>query len=335
MTSNDRLTRAREAMPSRLHPGTSMGRDELSALVREWITKHDARGRLSAFDANHLGKLERGSVRRPSKAVRGALCAILDRSEAELGFSPGSEAQRVSQAISGRSHTDVASLKAVAGVLASVRRLEDVTGPAEVLPTVLSQTSLAERLADEAQGKVRKRAVSLLANLENYLGWLTLSLDHFSDSRRHLERAAFLAVEADDPMRLSTALSFSAYRNVRRGNLTAAASQTEAAARDERTNVSIRAYLNYQRAEILAMNGERNDALSALTLADSFMQVRPAGQWGQEWYFMANRALALSALGEGREASRVAGDAISLMPSNLSNQPLRVRQTARRVQDLL
>jgi hypothetical protein len=61
-SANTRLSLAREAMPSRLHPGTAMGRDELAGLVREWITANDPQGRLSAFDSNHLGKLERGLV---------------------------------------------------------------------------------------------------------------------------------------------------------------------------------------------------------------------------------------------------------------------------------
>lgn len=72
---NHRLRSAREHTPSRRVPGTHMSRDEVADAVVQWIAQHDL-GREVAFDAGHLGKLERGSVHRPRDHYVAALCAV-------------------------------------------------------------------------------------------------------------------------------------------------------------------------------------------------------------------------------------------------------------------
>lgn len=336
MTSaNDRLRRAREAMSSPVSPGVPMTRDELAAAVRTWLTQHDDAGREYAFDAHHLGRLERGAVRRPHKRLREALTAVLQRTEHELGFTPNADGERPAEEVSGLERTD--AVRAVSDVLAALRRQEDALGAYDVLPAALQQLTIAERIADTATYDTRKRSVSLVANVENYCGWLALSLDKWAESRTHLDRAALLAVEADDPMRLSSALSFSAYRAVRRFKYTEAASLTEAAQRDERCNPGIRAYLNYQRAEILGMDGMRPEALKVLHVADALAETidHTSGRWGEPWYYVANRALALHAMGDAEGARRNAEAAVLHIPQDMHTQPLRIRQTARRVISLV
>jgi tetratricopeptide (TPR) repeat protein len=321
-SANTRLCLAREAMPSRLHPGTAMGRDELAGLVREWITANDPQGRLSAFDSNHLGKLERGLVRRPSPITRAALCAVLDASERDLGFVADEEAERVSQALSGRVHTDHQTLTAVADVLASVRRLEDATSAADVIGTVQAQRSMVSRLADNSRGDVRGDAVGLLSELEQYLGWLSIPLERWDESKRHLDRASVLALEADDPERLAMALSFSAYRNLRRDNLRSAEALNDAAGRDERVNVGLRTYTRFQRAEVLARDGLNGDAVKALNDADRLVNDLPedsddlpaSAYWYVPSFFHGQKAFVLHALGDDREAARTAREAIAAMP---------------------
>ncbi|SFB61178.1 hypothetical protein SAMN05216266_12752 [Amycolatopsis marina] len=319
--ANDRLRAAREGTPSRRHPGP-IGRDELAALVSEFVTKHDERGRLSAFDANHLGKLERGTVARPSPPIRAALCALLDASEADLGFVPQCGTERVSAALIGTVHTDRAALECVAQVLASLRRLEDATSAGEVLPTVRTQAALVSRLADNARSPLRKQAVGLLSELEQYLGWLSIPLERWEESRKHLDRASVLALEADDPMRLSTALSFAAYRNLRRDHLRSAEALNEAAARDERVHVGLRTYVQFQRAEVLARDGSRTEALDALKVADHLADELPddedelpsSAYWYVPSFFHGQRAFVLKALGDEREARRIATEALEIMP---------------------
>jgi hypothetical protein len=64
-----------------------MSREELADEVAQWVARHDHKGREVAFDANHLGKLERGSVRRPCADYVAALCAVLGATEDDLGLA--------------------------------------------------------------------------------------------------------------------------------------------------------------------------------------------------------------------------------------------------------
>jgi hypothetical protein len=83
---NALLRAARERTPSRRTPGTCMSRAELADLVVQWLAAHDDKGRDVAFDAGHLGKIERGAVGRSRAYYVAALCAVLGATEAELGL---------------------------------------------------------------------------------------------------------------------------------------------------------------------------------------------------------------------------------------------------------
>jgi hypothetical protein len=306
-----------------------MSRGELAAEVSAWITRHDPRGALSAFDRRHLGRIERGAVQRPGQAVRAALVAILGRSEAELGFLPA----KASTAITEPLRPDYGSFKAIAGVLASVRKLEAASGAADVLPTVQAQRALVARLTADVRGETRRAGLDLLANVETYLGWLNLSVGNSSEAHGHLDRACVLALEADRPNRLSTALSFLAFRSQRRGDLAAAADQVAAAGRDTRVSVGLRAYLSYQRAELLAQDGQALDARSALQTADALADKVKPGSWHTPGYYVAHRALALSALGDSAAESS-AREARRLLPEYSPTLPLRLRQAHHRLDSL-
>ncbi len=87
---NHLLRTVREHTPSRRVAGAHMSREELAEAVALWLAERDVKGRKVAFDGNHLGKLERGAVRRPRQHYVAALCAVLSATEAELGFAEGS-----------------------------------------------------------------------------------------------------------------------------------------------------------------------------------------------------------------------------------------------------
>lgn len=312
-----RLRAAREALPSRRVPGTHATREEVAELVARWVEQHDDRE--SAFDANHLGKLERGAVRRPGPLVRAALCSVLDATEHDLGFTATPAEQRVAAAHNGH-HTDPAALDAVASTLASLRRLEDATSASEVAPSVRHQVALSSRLATNARADVRPHAVGLLSELEQYLGWLAIPMERWADSRQHLDRAAVLALEAGDPLRLANALSFSAYRALRRNDLRTADALNEAAARDDRVHPALRCYITFQRAEVLAKEGARADAVHALSRADELVELidtdnlPETGYWYTPEFFLGQRAFVLDALGDAHTASRTAAESLAAMP---------------------
>src|SRR5699024_12769983 len=109
-------------------------------------------------------------------------------------------------------------------VLGRGRRWGGGPSAAEGGSGVRSQLAVATRLAENACGTMWDRAVGLLSELGQDLGWLAIPLQRWGESRPHLDRTAMVAMEVGDPMRLSMALSFAAYRNMlRRGGNSALA----------------------------------------------------------------------------------------------------------------
>jgi len=123
------------------------------------------------------------------------------------------------------------------------RHLEDETSAAAVFPMVQQQQNLADHLAAGVRAQARPAALGLSSEINQYLGWLSIPLGRWDDADRYLDRAAVLAVEVDDPLRLSTALSFHAYARLRRGDLRKADSLSEAAQRDTRVHSGLRTYI--------------------------------------------------------------------------------------------
>jgi transcriptional regulator with XRE-family HTH domain len=336
-----------------------MSREELAEAVGLWLSERDPQGREYAFDAGHLGKLERGTVRRPSRHYTDALCAILGTTETELGFTPKGtplrlngtprrpqtgvpdptgeldpdDAERLTVAAICPRRTDAAAVDAIATVLTGVRRLEDETSAAAVLPTVRRQRELIERLATGAPASSRPVAVGLSSEINQYLGWLSIPLGRWEDARRYLDRAAVLALQADDPMRLATALSFQAYAGLRTGDLRTADALSEAARRDTRVHIGLRTYVTYQRAEVLARDDNRAEAVRLLTEADRLVDHLPepdelpsSGYWYIPAFFLGQRGFVLRALGDVHGARRAAAACLEAMPDTWRKSEWAVRR---------
>ncbi|SFS75264.1 XRE family transcriptional regulator [Saccharopolyspora flava] len=342
---NDRLREAREGTPSPRVPGSGLSRQELADAVNAWLAEHT--GRAGALDGHYVARLERGAVRRPGRDYRAALRSVLGGSDVDLGFADPPNASAIDpEGVMTRAETDRligittnparvddAGLDAVAGVLASVRRLEDETSAADVLPSVRAQTDLAERMARCARAGLRRRAVGLLSELHQYQGWLSIPMQRWDASRTHLDRAAVLALEADDAHRLATALSFQAYRAMRQDDLTAASALSEAASRDDRVGGGLSIYLRFQRAEILARSGERSEAARALSRADGLIDQLPpqeelpsSGYWYTAAFFLGQRAFVLDALGDRAAAREAARACLAEMPVEWANSEWAVRR---------
>jgi tetratricopeptide (TPR) repeat protein len=318
-----------------------MSRAELAELVNAWVDTHT--GQRGALDEHYVGRLEQGRVSWPGEHYRAALRAVLGvAGDADLGFRPPQrrlvspltvaldpvedlspdEAERLSAVQVCPRRTDAAALDAVAGVLSAVRRLEDQTNAATVLPTVTAQQELTVQLARGARRSVRADAVGLLSEITQYRGWLSIPLGRWADAQRFLDRAAVLATEADDPNRRSTALSFAAYRALRRGDLRSADALSEAACRDERVHIGLRTYEIYQRAEVLARDGDRTQATQLLHRADAMLDHLPPpeelpsfGYWYVPAFFLGQTGFVLKALGETQAAREAGRASLAAMPA--------------------
>jgi len=86
VSGNDRLRLARERQPSPTRPGEPMSRSELATLVNALLFGPD-KARFGSFNANYLGKLERGEIHWPQDQYRAALRHILKAdTDEDLGF---------------------------------------------------------------------------------------------------------------------------------------------------------------------------------------------------------------------------------------------------------
>jgi hypothetical protein len=82
---NDKLRKARETTPSRLHPGRALSRAELASLVADRVW--EAHGIECAIDDKYVAKLEAGRIRWPGARYREALRAVLGAAgDEDLGF---------------------------------------------------------------------------------------------------------------------------------------------------------------------------------------------------------------------------------------------------------
>ncbi|MGI8311027.1 XRE family transcriptional regulator [Saccharopolyspora hattusasensis] len=344
MAKNEQLIAARHRTPSPHVPGECMSRAELAEAANAWLIDHGQRQ--GALDAHYVGRLEQGRVRWPGREYRAAFRAVLGvKLDLELGFrpparrghelkaavdpgdvlSPG-EDERLTRAAGGLVSADQAALEAIEGVLRSVRRLEDQTSAAAVLPTVLNQRDLIERVAHDLRSPLRAKAVGLASEIHQYLGWLHLPQDNPGEAIVQLDRAAVLALEADDPVRLATALSFQSYTYQQTGDWRRAEALAAAAARDDRVYPGLRTYLHYQRAEILARQGEGKDAARLLSEADAIVENLPpaeelpeSGYWYVPAFFLGERAFVLQALGDTQAARRSAAECLSALPEEWRN----------------
>ncbi|MEO7193495.1 MAG: hypothetical protein ABIZ05_01535 [Pseudonocardiaceae bacterium] len=83
---NELFRAARERTASLNHPDEGLSRRDLAELANAWIWDHHKT--MTSLDANHLGKIERGLVRWPSKLCREAFRAILGApTDTALGFT--------------------------------------------------------------------------------------------------------------------------------------------------------------------------------------------------------------------------------------------------------
>lgn len=272
------------------------------------------------------------ALRVPVEALYGSPLWVLRDDVAGHRLLPG-DAQRVEVLLKHPRSLDHAALETLSRVLADIRRLEDKIGATHVIPLVDGQRRLRRavrrrsasgRPVRDGRAAVRARTVPRLAGRPRP-----------PVAARHgdFERAAHLAMEADDPQRLSTALSFSAYRALRRREFRTAEALSAAARRDTRVDPGLRTYETFQRAEILARIGDHPEALRLLAEADGMVdqlppaeELPPSGYWYTPPFFLGQRAFVLYALGDDTAAGRTARDCLAEMPAEWTSSEWAARR---------
>ncbi|GDY28422.1 hypothetical protein [Gandjariella thermophila] len=332
---NDLLRFARERAPSPTSPGEPLTRQELADLVNAHIYR--VTGRVTAVDANHVGKWERGVIRWPAAHYRAALRAVLDApSDADLGFTNPRRANldRVNRKTflksafgvgagafvlrPGEAHALPAgdTRSAIGGPTACYRRMESTVSSEYLGPAVAAHLRLSYALVAE-QARTPS-GFGLLAEIAGLAAWLSADRGDSATARRRYAEAIGYAQQAAHPL-LAGYMTASLGQFAVDGGyprqglrlLDRAVTQLGASAPD-----SAHAWLASLRAVAHAALGERLPSIAALKDAER-LTGRARGEPVWPWVFSFDsakaaryQAAALGRLGDVR-AARAAYQAAS------------------------
>ncbi len=210
---NTLLRAARERCESASAPGVPLTRQELAELVNAEVFR--ATGTVTAVDANHVGKWERGVIGWPAARYRAALRAVLGAgTDRELGFRrhPRATVGHVDRKTfltsalgasvgafaapqvfrEGGDTSDLAA--ALRGSTVQYRRMESSVASDQLAPAVdahlrLVTTVVAEQAPTPTGFAVLSETAGLAAWLAADRGDLATARRHYIDAVQHAERA--------------------------------------------------------------------------------------------------------------------------------------------------
>lgn len=285
-TPNTRLRAAREAFPSSRTPGRHASRDELAALVADRIAR--TTGREQSFDGNHLGKLERGVVRRPSPLIRAALCAVLDADERALGLD-GREDDGPALPVFAERNGDPADSEYVDELRTTIRALVALDGQhggTEVAPLALRSFRRAQRVLGEGHYRpgIERDLEAVTAELGELSGWLLFDAARYAESRQVNAEALTLARIAGDRSMEHFILSNQALASIHTGRDREALRISTQAVCGDGVLGRVRALFDVRAARALAGLDDSRAALDRFdrarsTFADGVTDRDPAWSW--------------------------------------------------------
>ncbi|MBA0054324.1 hypothetical protein E0L36_26775 [Streptomyces sp. AJS327] len=165
------------------------------------------------YDHAYLSRVLSGK-QPPSLQLAGALDQLLtlgDKLTKMVLDMAEEEAERVTRAIANPSRVDGQTVKALAGVLAAQRRLDDVMGPAPLITPAEAQMDTVLGLLKETRGPHRAALVEVAAESVQFSGWLHASARNDDRAVRFLQEATELADEAESGTLAAQACNFRGY----------------------------------------------------------------------------------------------------------------------------
>ena len=181
---------------------------------------------------------------------------------------PDDGADRIAFAVRHPTRTDPATVDALADLLASQRRLDDVLGAAAVMPAVQANLDLVSHLASEAHDDLRGRLIDQAAQWAQFAGWLGIAAGDHAWSRNWLNQALEWTVESGHDALLGTVLSFRADLAGQSGDIGALLGVTRAALTRPGMSPGQLAYDHYQLARAYVLAGDQPAAISTAVAAD-------------------------------------------------------------------
>ncbi|WP_043721259.1 helix-turn-helix domain-containing protein [Nocardia asiatica] len=268
----------------------------------------------TCFTPSYLSLIETGQ-RPVTAAVLDAYRSVL--SDPVLGLE-SVDLERLGATVGDPSTAGRAGLEDLSAILDRTRHLEDVVGAASVVQLVRGMDSTARTLARHRAGG--PASASLASEVARYRGWLEHATHRGHLADRVLGDAAKLAEDGDDPSQLAHAHSFRAYTARHNGDLQRAVDLTESAIAVTRAHPILGVYDRYQRAELLALQGDRRRAARALHHADTAaaaaegIDLPSFGYWYTPGFWGLERGIVLAAMGRTPDAVREAEEGYAALP---------------------
>lgn len=313
-----RLVRDRVVTEERYCTQVFANKSVTGALLRELRTAAGIGLRTMAtrttFSASYLSEVELGHKAVTDAVLHGYRKVLGDPA---IGLS-GVDVERLAAAVADPSGAGASSLEDIAVILERTRHLEDVSGAEFVLPVVRGLDRLARALATESAGG--PAAAGLASEAAGYRAWLEHATGHVHTSNTVFGDAVRLAEFADDPSRLAHARCLRAYTARAQGDIGRALDLTAAAAAVDGAHPVLGVYARHQRAEFLAVRGDRRQAIKALTAAarasDALdgTDVHASIYWYDEPFRALHRGVVLSELGRVEDGKREALQGLEAMP---------------------
>ena len=255
-------------------------------------------------------------------AVRDAYRNVL--SDPALGLSDVDTA-RLEATLSDPSTAGTSGLADIAVILDRARHLEDAVGSALVVQMVRGMDAAARALAGHQAGGTASAV--LASEVARYRGWLEHATDRPLVADKVLADAAKLAAHAGDDSQLAHAHSFRAYTARHCGNLPMAVALTDAAIAVTGAHPIPGVYDRYQRAELLALQGDRRRAARALHQADTAaervdgIELPAYGYWYTAGFWGLERGIVMAAMGRPTDAAREADAGLAALPVEHRTSP--------------
>lgn len=309
-TPNDKLRTARESVESSSSPGQPMTRQELADAVNTQVYRLTEK--VTAVDANHVGKWERGDIAWPAMHYRQALRYIFDcTTDTELGFirpqrgcttgdvnrktflrttvglGAGVAVARTATAPNSLAADDLAAT--IAGPTEHYRRMESTVSSEYLAPAAEGHLRLAKRVVHD---KLRNsHGFAVLSEIAGLSAWLAADRGDGAAARtRYMESIRF-AEKSRNPLLVSYMTASLGHYAVESGDPKQGLQLLNQAARnhDGHTPAAARAWLASLRAVALGAIGDGVSAVEALNEAQRLADRKPsAAQW--PWVFAFSSA---------------------------------------------
>lgn len=230
------------------------------------------------------------------------------------------ECERIALVAKRLSRLDVATLDALATVLAGQRRLEDAIGPAALLGPVAGQLDSVAAILRDATGPLRDRLGRIVAEWTVYAGWLHAAV---RDDSRALELFGLgedLADDFSDGTIAAVATSFRGYVARQQGRPRAVVRASSAALATPGGHRVQRTFDQLQAAQGYAALGETERARrlldSAAERAADGIEPPPPVYWYSEPFFQLNIGMVHLDIGEHGAAAALLDAGLRGMPAD-------------------